>query len=103
MNCWTLDLWTSLIPPKFCALWKPCALFVSLNMVLGVVRWLLCGLGGSEHCMSSDVNVAQSVYLETPLKNMDDHTLAANLKTLRDAQVECPIRFRWMLLSQPCS
>ena len=50
--------------------------------------------------MSSEVNVTQSVYLETPSKNMDDNTLAANLKTLRDAQVECPIRFRWMLLNR---
>ena len=100
MNGWTLELWTLESTKVLCPVEALCSVRFTEH---GSGYWLVCGLGGCEHCMSSEVNVTQSVYLETPLKNMDDNTLAANLKTLRDAQVECPIRFRWMLLSQPCS
>ena len=40
------------------------------------------------------------MYLGKQFTTLDDKTLTAHLKMVRDAQVEIPLRFRWRLLNR---
>ena len=40
------------------------------------------------------------MYLDQQLKTLDDKTLTAQLKIVRDAQAKIPLRFRWMVVNR---
>ena len=55
---------------------------------------------GCERCKSSKVKAAQGMYLDKKIWKLDDKTLTAHLKIVRDALAEIPFRFRWMLFNR---